>query len=521
MGDFPDTRAPAHVTLRAFDGDGASGAEPAIMGLQHTHNGGCPMKIIVEIPEDCNALAEAIRNMAGWMSQEVRKARNLSRSIDFRALEDASAEHANALERAMLEGLLGAVAVDAEKIVVDGETYARAVEGMGQYHGLAGTVNVRRWLYRKTTERNGPTFDPVAARVGALEGGWLRSTAEAMARVLQEMPTRPAQALAKVIKRLPYSRTSFEHVGHLVGARVVAALPEVEDGAGRMLVAALDDRVKSVSFAVDRVAIPMEESKPRPVGRPKKGAPKKPVDRVFRMAYCGVVTLHDDKGEALHSHRYGRMPSDDATEMMLGMGEDLSALLQTRPDLQVVALADGAHEMWTLIDVATGVIEADHGHTPRRHVDFWHLVEKLTPAATAIYGEEAGTRIMARWRARLLNHQGAASQIRQELLASGRSTGRPGNPVHEAITYLTNHGDRFGYAAARADGLPIGSGAVEATCKTVVSVRMKRSGARWKDETGRHVLLLRVLAQSDAWPVVQKVALRHHAPNISPLRQAA
>jgi hypothetical protein len=479
------------------------------------------MQIIIELPDECNALAEVIQGVAGRMRQEVRKAKNLSRSIDFRALEDVSAEHANAFERGILEGLLRAVAVDAERIVVDGETYAKAVEGVGEYHSLAGTVKVPRWLYRKTTERNGPTFDPVAARIGALEGGWLRSTAEAIARVLQEMPTRPAQALAESMKRLPYSRTSFEHVGHLVGARVVAVLPTVEDGVGRMLVAALDERVKSVSFAVDRVAIPMEESKPRPVGRPKKGAPKKPVDRVFRMAYCGVVTLHDDNGEALHSHRYGRMPSDDASEMMRGMGEDLCALLQARPDLQIAALADGAPEMWALIDVAAGIIEADHGRTTHKHVDFWHLVEKLAPAATAIHGEETGARILARWRTRLLNHHGAACQIRQELIASGRSTDRPGNPVHEAITYLTNHADRFGYAAARAIGLPIGSGAVEATCKTVVSVRMKRAGARWKDETGRHVLLLRVLAQSDAWPVVRQIALRHHAPNICPLREAA
>lgn len=479
------------------------------------------MKIIVEVPEQCKALAEVIRNVADWMTQKIRKVQNPGRTIDFGPLEDESAEHASAFERALIEGLLRAVAVDAEKICVDGESYARAVEGMGEYHSLAGTVKVPRWLYRKTTERNGPTFDPVAARAGALEGGWLRSTAEAIARHLQEMPTRPAQALCETMKRLPYSRTSFEHVGHLVGERVVAALPDVEDGAGQMLIDALDERVKSVSFAVDRVAIPMEESKPRPVGRPKKGAPKKPVDRVFRMAYCAVVTLHDDKGEALHSQRYGRMPSDDANEMMLGMGEDLSALLQARPDLQIAALADGAPEMWTLIDVAAGIIEADHGRKPHKHVDFWHLVEKLAPAFVAIHGEEEGKRVLARWRTRLLNHHGAANQIRHELIASGHSTNRPGNPVHEAITYLTNHADRFDYAAARASGLPIGSGGVEATCKTIVSVRMKRSGARWKDDTGRHVLLLRVLAQSDAWPVVRQIALRHRAPNIRPLREAA
>ena len=126
-----------------------------------------------------------------------------------------------------------------------------------------------------------------------------------------------------------------------------------------------------------------------------------------------------------------------------------------------------------------------------------------------IYGSDAVGSV-ARWRVRLLNSDAAALAILHELRAADQEWARVGDeqPVHEAITYLENNHHRMRYASAREAGLPIGSGNVEATCKSLVNARMKRSGSRWKNETGDHVMQLRALALSDRWDAAMDLTLR-------------
>jgi hypothetical protein len=264
----------------------------------------------------------------------------------------------------------------------------------------------------------------------------------------------------------------------------------------------------------------MEEPKPRPVGRPRKGAPKRPVDVVWRMAYVACLTFHDSKGEALSTLRYGRMPAGGGKELAQRLALDVEALLARVPGLRVVVLTDGAPELHALLDEALAL----HAPTARhvvRLVDFWHLLEKLGAAALLLASSATkAAALRERWKLALLNRPGAVWKVAQELHDSGKRdvVVADARPVHEALTYLENHGERMHYAEARAAGLPIGSGNVEATCKSLVALRMKRPGNRWKEEPGQHVLDLRSLVLSDRWEAAMDLTL---TPLRAQVRRAA
>ena len=71
------------------------------------------------------------------------------------------------------------------------------------------------------------------------------------------------------------------------------------------------------------------------------------------------------------------------------------------------------------------------------------------------------------------------------------------------------------YARLRAQNLPIGSGVIEATCKTLVTQRMKRSGQRWTNDGGQAILTFRALAQSDRFDAAWKLISAEYKNDVS------
>jgi hypothetical protein len=460
--------------------------------------------VVMEVPAE---LAEMVRRLVKLDERNARMADG-KEPVDWSSVSGELEVSMREAEAKFARRLLQRHDERAKAITVDGKTYRRVGRHEGTYYTKAGPVSLTRTLYRNAAVRNDKTVDAISLKLACVEDGWLPEAADAMACLLQSVPGNEAEKLARKLGRVQYSASSFKRVGTAVGSLYEAQRGDIEDA----LIAGcvIPDKTRSLRVSLDRVALPMEVDVPRKVGRPKKKAPKRSIARVFEMAWVGTVSFVDGDGEALHTIRYGsvgtKMPErpDQLLESMFGDGR---ALLSRQKNLKLTAVCDGARDVVDLLDAR--FTEAALGVAVTRLVDFWHVVEKLGKAATVLFGSEEGSRRLGQWKMRLLNNSHARAQILRELNDSGHEWQKVGEvtPVHDAITYLTNQSERMGYVAARAEGRNIGSGSVEATCKSLVQVRMCRSGARWKRDSAQALLSLRALALTDRWDPALRLTL--------------
>lgn len=406
------------------------------------------------------------------------------------------------LATAGLAEVLPAHEPSAEIVEVGGRQYRRMKDpSRGAYFGLRGAVKVERRLYREVGVRNGPTIVPLELNAGIVDGLWTPLAGAAAGHLLQSEPSRDAVQTCKALHVMPYSRSSLERGGDGLGRRWEEIRGDAED----RLMAGFEvpEEATTLSVSVDRVCLPMEELLVDDEGEVVVDADGKERIRVaHRMAYCAVWTLHDVEGDPLYSVRYGRMPAEGHDPIEETLWADIEALTIARPTLRLVGLADGAPEMQYMLDRTVGVFD-----DVEIAIDFWHVVEKVSKAVKATGRHAADWLPSFR---KLLRHEECGAE-RVLLHLRSWELAFEGDEVPEAlaaaITYLDGNADRMRYKRLRDKGLPIGSGHVEATCKTLVATRMKRCGARWKTPGGQAVLSLRSLAKSSRWDAAMGILL--------------
>jgi hypothetical protein len=148
-----------------------------------------------------------------------------------------------------------------------------------------------------------------------------------------------------------------------------------------------------------------------------------------------------------------------------------------------VVIGDGAVWIWNLADQHfPGAIQIVDLYHARQHL--WDLSARLSA------GDEQARK---RWMARTLKQldQGKIEVVVKTL----REIHSPNTELAKLVTneadYFERNIDRMRYPVFRAQGLFVGSGVIEAGCKTVVGARLKRSGMFWTVRGANAIIALR------------------------------
>jgi len=154
---------------------------------------------------------------------------------------------------------------------------------------------------------------------------------------------------------------------------------------------------------------------------------------------------------------------------------------------RVAVLGDGAPWIWNLAELHfPGAIQI---------VDFYHAAEHLNTIAHLLYpkGEVLRKAWFRRMRKKLL--RGGVVRIIAELKDLKLGTKKK-EALAKMVVYFEKNRERMRYDRYRQQGLFIGSGVVEAGCKSLIGKRLKQSGMHWTVKGANSIISLRCCLES-------------------------
>jgi hypothetical protein len=464
---------------------------------------GCPMPVLqIDTPATTATTTAALQRLETVIAQ-LRAQRD--RTENFAQYEEALHAAVMETERELLAEDLMRLDIDAPRVVINGQVHHRALRTAQSYTTAAGAVTVLRTLYRTGKD---PAVVPLELRAGIVEGQFTPQAARQAAWAVAHVTPQEAEDLFRRVGNMTPSKSSLDRLPK----RLSECWEAQREGFEQRLREALDvpRSAVTVSVSLDGVMTPMKDGQrqtKRAQGRADGKRTKGPAG--YQEAGCGTVSFFDAAGARLSTVRMARMPESKKRGLKAMLTAEVEAVLAQRPDLTLVKLADGAKDNWSYLSSALPAGE--------EIIDFYHAAEHLNRAFAAAYGENtpAARAQTEKYRHILLKENGGVEKLIRALVhLSDRHPRR--RAIATELAYFRQYRHRMRYAEAKARHLPVGSGVVEAACKTLVTQRLKRSGMRWRHDGGQAILTLRSLVQSDRFDHGWQMLAATYRANIMP-----
>jgi hypothetical protein len=188
-----------------------------------------------------------------------------------------------------------------------------------------------------------------------------------------------------------------------------------------------------------------------------------PIRDLDSTTYTGAIESAEEFGRRIYAEAWGRGWSRARKKVVIG---------------------DGAEWIWNLV--------ALHFSDAIQIVDLYHARQHLWEVARRLYPNDQGKQKawMKIHQKRLLD-RGKIEKLVGALRSIESDSPEVTEKIRTEADYFERNAERMRYPKFRGQHLFVGSGVIEAGCKTVVAFRLKRSGMFWTVRGANAILALR------------------------------
>ena len=300
----------------------------------------------------------------------------------------------------------------------------------------------------------------------------------------QQGPFDRGREQMKVLAGLDVTAKSVERTAEAIGADIAAREQhEIHKAVQLDLPIVAGEPIPILYVQMDGTGIPVV--KKETVGRKGKMEDQPSHTREVKLGCVFTQTGSDEEGYAI------RDPDSTTYTGAIEAAEEFGKRIYleawrrgwSRAEKKVV-MGDGAEWIWNLAEpYFPGAVQIVDLYHARQHL--WELARKLYP------NDEVNQKAWIKLHQRRLLDKGKI----QKLVVSLRSI-RSANPeliekIRTEADYFERNAERMRYPKFRQQHLFVGSGVIEAGCKTVIGSRLKQSGMFWTVRGANAIIALR------------------------------
>jgi len=304
------------------------------------------------------------------------------------------------------------------------------------------------------------------------------------AAVGQETPFDHGRQQMKLLAGLEVSTKSVERTAEAIGADIARGEQEVIQRAVQLdLPIVLGKKVPILYVQMDGTGIPVV--KKETVGRQGKTEGQPSHTREVKLGCVFTQTVWDKEGFPI------RDPDSTTYTGAIETAEEFGKRLYveawkrgwSRAEKKVV-MGDGAEWIWNLAEQHfPGAVQIVDLYHARQHL--WDLARRLYP------NNEAGQKAWMKLHQKRLLDKGKIEKLVAAIRSIHSTNSEVADKIRIEADYFDRNAARMRYPKFRKQHLFVGSGVIEAGCKTVIGSRLKKSGMFWTVRGANAIIALR------------------------------